>query len=320
MISGRTILRYLRNLNQYLGQFPYNEKSTYFEHLISVAFSRGLYLPYYTIDNDDESVEQRVTWQGSDSSGDLSKSPAGKTDIIAYCCGFYLVIEATRKTGSGQWTDEFAQALRHCGAFVRTKGLDPRQVYIVLVTTRLHEDTYCSLRHQPPREYKFVPLETEVLVRILETSILAFTMKNIELRTLFNKIPKLLVSSSSLEDFRNTLDEESKTWQKEVLKQEKDTFIGVKSYEAMKKINRPAVVVGEIFDSLLKHPFVGQYLNIVGEKLSSCDIEKILVNESLGCRAGRTIQTDEPLLECVPCTDFKGRGLRLIRAVEGIGC
>jgi len=319
MISGRTILRYLKNLDEYLDQFHY-EESTYFEHLISIAFSKSLYLPYYTINNEDNSVEQRVTWNGSDNNGIFSKSPAGKTDIISYCCGFYIVIEATRKTGSGQWTDEFAQALRHCKAFVRTEGLDPRDVYIVLVTTKLHEDTYRSLRHQPPREYKFVPLEKDVLSRILETSILAFTIRHLDLRALFNNIPQLLTSSTSLEDFRQTLEEESKNWQKEVLKQEKETFIGVKSYEAMKKINRPAVVVGEIFESLLKHPFVGQYLNIVGEQLSSCDIEKILVNESLGYRAGRTIQTDEPLLECVPCTDFKGRGLRLIRAVEGIGC
>jgi len=319
MISGRTILRYLRNLNQYLGQFPCKE-STYFEHLITVAFSQGLYLPYYTFNSEDKSVEQRVTWNGSDINGVLSKAPARKTDIIAYCCGFYLIVEATRKTGSGQWTAEFGQALRHCRDFVRTERLDPRDVYIVLVTTELHEDTYSSLRHRPPREYKFVPLETEILARILETAILAFTMKHMELRTLFNKIPQLLISSSSLADFRNILEEESKTWQKEVLRQEKRAFIGVKSYEAMQKIPRAAVAVSEILESLWRHPFVGQYLKIVGEELNGNEIEKILVEESLGCCAGRTIQTDEPLFECVPCTDFKGRGLRLIRAIERIGC
>lgn len=165
-----------------------------------------------------------------------------------------------------------------------------------------------------------MPLETESLVRILETAILAFTMKHLELRALFNKIPQLLASSSSLVDFQSTLKEELKTWQREVLRQEKSAFIGVKSYEAMQKIPRAVVAVSEILESLLKHPFVGQYLKIVGEKLSGDEIERVLVEESLGCRAGKTIQTDEPFFECVPCADFKGRGLRLIRAVERIGC
>jgi hypothetical protein len=69
----------------------------------------------------------------------------------------------------------------------------------------------------------------------------------------------------------------------------------------------------------LKHPFVGQYLRIVGQKLNGDEIERILIEESLGCRAGITIRTDEPLLESVPCADFKGRSLRLMGAVEGTG-
>jgi len=317
MVSGRTILRYLRKLDEYLGQFRY-EQSKYFEQLIGIALSRLLYLPFYTLDNDDEMIRHRVVWKGSDRGGTLSCAPQGEPDIIAYCYGFYLIVEATQKTGAGQWTDEFAQALRHKNNFVRARNVNPTAVYIVLVTPKLHEDTFCSLHNHPSREHKFVPLETDVLVRILQTSILAFTMKHLELRKMFNRIPECLENSSSLSDFQIALEKELRTWQKEVLRQEKRAFIGVKSYEAMQKIPRASVAVSEILQSLLKHPFVGQYLKIVGEELSVSEIERILVDESLGRRAGKTIQTDEPLFECVPCADFKGRGLRLIGAVESI--
>lgn len=314
MVSGRTILKHLKRLDEYLQQFRYRQ-SIYFENMIGMAFSRALYLPFYTNDEDDETIEHRVVWEGSNRGGVLSRAPQGRPDVIAYCYGFYLIIEATQKTGAKQWTDEFAQAVRHSNNFVRVNSLDPNAVYIVLVTPELHEDTYCSMRHHPPRECKFVPLETDTIISILKTAILAFTMKHLELRTLFNKIPQLLASSSSLEDFRSTLNEELKTWQREVLRHEKRAFIGVKSYEAMQRIPRAVVAVSEILESLWRHPFVGQYLKIIGEELSANEIERILVEESLGYRAGRTIQ-DEPLFECVPCTDFKGRGLRLIGEVE----
>jgi len=317
ILSGRTILRRLRKLDEYLRQFPYRQ-SIYFEQLVGLAFSRGLYLPFYTNDNDDETIKHRVVWAGSDRSGVLSKAPQGKPDIIAYCFDFYVTIEATQKSGANQWTGEFAQAVRHCSDFVRENSVEPSKVYVVLVTPKLHEDTYQSLRHHPPRDSKIVPLETEALVRILETAILAFTMKHLEFRVLFNEIPKCLAGSSSLPDFRSTFEKELRTWQRKVLRRERRTFIGVKAYETMQKIPRAAVAEGEILESLLKHPFVGQYLKIIGEKLYAGDIERILAEESLGCCAGKTIQTDEPLFERVPCVDFKGRGLRLIKAVESV--
>jgi len=316
--SARTIRGHLRNVDAYLGGFPEQERSTCFEYLTALAFSQILHLPFYSADNDDKNIEHRVTWQGSDKGGALSKAPGGGPDSVACCYGFHLTIEATRKTGAGQWSGEFAQSVRHCQDFVHTSAVNPAHVYIVLVTPKLHEDTYRSLHHHPPQRGHFIPLETSCLARILDTSVLAFTMKHLELRGLFNKVPEYLSGSASLEDFRRTSEDEVRNWQKEVLRLEKSAFIGVKSYEAMRKIPRAAVAESEILQSLLRHPFVGQYLNILGEKLRVGEIEKVLVGQNLGYRAGRTIQTDEPILECVPCVDFKGRALRLVKAVESI--
>jgi len=317
MTSGRTILGHLKNLDGYLAQFVHKE-SDYFEQLISSAISKVLYLPLYTIDRDDESVGQRATWYGNDNGGIPSKAPAGKPDTIAYCCGFYLIVESTRKTGANQWTDEFAQSLRHCDDFVKANSVSPRHVYILLITPRLYEDTYCSLRHHPSTKYNLVPLETGLLAEILNTSILALTIRHLDLRRFLNRIREYIRESSSFQEFQENCKEGIIIWKKEVLKQEKSTFIGIKSYETMQKINRAAVGSSEIFENLLKDSFVEEYLNNLGEKVDVHEIESTLRGNSLGYVAGKTIQTDELLFECVPCADFKGRAIRFIKAVENI--
>jgi len=319
MPSGRTLESYLRKLNEYLGQFPY-EQSTYFEQLIGFTFSQVLSLPFYEVGSDDPQVEQRVVWQGSSAGGRLSRAPSTSRnpDIVAYCCGFHLVIEATQKTGASQWSQEFAQAVRHCDDFVSANGLDPSAVCIVLVTPEIHEDTYRSLRHGPRTKYPFVPLEIATLSAMVRTSILAFTMRNLDLRGLLNEISKYVTRSVTVQEFRTGLEDKVLGWQKDVMRREKGAFIGVKAYEAMKRIRRPAVAVSEIFESLIRHPFVGQYLKIIGEKVNVAEIETILVEQSLGCCAGRTLQTGECLIERVPAVDFKHRGSILIRVVDEI--
>jgi len=317
MVSGPTILTHLRNLTQYLDQFPHQENA-YFEQLIGMAFSEVLYLPFCTIDNDNAAVEHRVIWQGSDQSGCLSPAPGGKPDIIVYCYGFYLVIEPTLKTGANQWTQEFASAVRHCSDFVKVHNASAADVYTLLVTPKLYEDTYESLRRHPRTQYKFVPLQTDVLREILKTSILALSIRHLDLRRFFNRVPEYIKESSTLPEFHKRCEEGIEVWQKEVLKQEKDAFIGIKSYETIRKTNRPAVSVGEIFENLLKDSLVEEYLTLLGETVDIREIETILKQQSLAHIAGRTIQ-DELLFECVPYVDFKGRALRVIKAVQSVG-
>lgn len=317
MASARTVLRHLRNLDPYLMRFPRLQRARWFERLTVEALSHILYLPFYTSDTDDTSIPYRVVWEGSDTIGNRG-APPGRPDGIAYCYELYLTVEATLKSGANQCTQEYAQSLRHCEDFINESGAPQNRMYIVFVTRELYEDTYQSIRSRPRTGYNFIPLETRLVTKILETSVLAFTMKHIQLQRVMREIISALRRSGSLTDFRAVAENVVENWQKEVLRLEKGTFIGVKSYEAMLKIHRPAVAVSEILKSLLKHPFVGQYLNIIGEKLSVAEIETVLVEQSLGYRAGRTIRTDEPLFESVPCADFKGRGLRLIEAVERI--
>lgn len=314
MISSRTILRLLKKLDQ-------AQQSAYFEQLVAQAFSRILYLPFYSSDNDDASISHRVAWLGSEKN--LSRdpqnanAPPNNPDAIAYAYKFYVLIESTLRTGANQWTREFAQSLRHCDDFVSCTGAQPNEVYIVLVAPELHIDTYRSIRQNPRPGFNFIPLEVPALAKILETSILAFTMRHLELRRLLNQFPECIRNSSSLRDLHKLLKNLIKGWRQDVLKLEKDAFIGVKSYKVMKEIGGTHIGVSEILQKLQGHPIVLQYLNIIDDRLSVDEIRDILIQQSLVSRLSPTIEGEE-IFEPVPSLDFKARELRLIRAVEEI--
>jgi hypothetical protein len=313
MVSPRTILRYLKNLPHYLAQFHLSQQSIYFEKLITEALSHVLYLQFFTANNDNPSIPHRVIWQGS--TNPLSKSPPQGPDGIAYCYNFCVTIEATLKTGANQWSQEFAQSIRHCEDFCNQRQIQQKDAFAIMVCTAIHRDSYQSIRNNPRQEYTLFPMMVSDLAKILETSILAITIRHIELRRLFHQLSDCIRNSASLADYLQSSDDLIKKWQKNVLSSEKSVFIGLKSYEAMRRIGRNAIGVSEILQQLQKHPYVAQYLNIIGTKLTIIEIENDLVQQSLACSAGRTIQDNETLFEAVPSTDFKGRGHRLIDAV-----
>jgi hypothetical protein len=316
MASSRAILKNLKNINQYLAQFHQSQQSTYFEKLIAEAFSHILHLPFYTSDNDGTDIPHRVIWRGNINST-TSRAPEGGPDAIAYCYGFYLTIEATLKTGANQWTQEFAQSIRHCEDFCSQSQINPKDAFALLICNKMHRDTFRSIKGNPREEYILIPIEISEVSRILDTSILAFTMRHLELRRLLNHIPGCIKSSSSVDDYRRVLGELITNWQKEVLQIEKSAFIGVKSYEAMRKTNRMHVGTSEILQKLQRHQTVNKYLRIIGEKLSVNSIEVCLIQQSLASQLSQTYE-GEKVFSPVPFTDFRGRELKLLETVEAI--
>jgi hypothetical protein len=314
MGSSRTILRDLRYINNYLSRFHKSLQSTYFEKLIAEAFSHVLHLPFYTISDDNKDTLYCIIWQGDISNSSITKAPQGEPDAVAYCYGFYLLIEATLKTGANQWSQEFAASIRHCENFCSKNNILPENVFALLVCTDLHKDTYRSIQHNPT-EYKLIPIEIPNLSKIIETSILAFTIRHIELRRLLIKILETVRNSSSLDDFRNTVNDLVTDWQKDVLKIEKNALVGLKSYETMQRINRTYIGVSEILKELQKDRTIDKYFKIIGEKLSFDIIEESLIHQSLAFRLTSTYE-GENLFSPVPFVDFNGRWSRFIKAVE----
>jgi hypothetical protein len=186
MSSSRVILRGLKDLDGYLNQFNPSQQSAAFEQLIAEAFSSILYLPFYTSDNDNSQIPNRVVWSGS--TNPLSKAPPNKPDTIGHCCDFHIVVEATRKTGSTQCSQEFAQSIRHCENFCASNNISAQDAYVLVVCTQLHVDTYRSIKSHSRQKYRLIPLEVADVERILQTSILAFTLRHLELRGLFHSL------------------------------------------------------------------------------------------------------------------------------------
>lgn len=279
MSSSRVILRGLKDLDGHLNQFNLSQRSAAFEQLIAKALSNILYLPFYTSNNDNSQIPNRVVWFGS--TNPLSKSPPNKPDAIGHCCDFHIVVEATRKTGSTQCSQEFAQSIRHCENFCASNNISPQDAYVLVVCTQLHVDTYLSIKSHPKREYRLVPLEVADVAGILQTSILAFTLRHLELRGLFNSICAGIVASSSLADFRRSVNDIMAQWQKDVLRLEKTVFVGVKSYEAMRRIGRQHIGATEILQKLQKHPIVNQYFKLIDDKVGTDAIADALVTHSL---------------------------------------
>lgn len=317
MESARTILRKLRNLNQYLSSFHNShQKPTYFEILVAKALSHLFHLPFYSSDNDNPDISHRVTWLGR--INPISNAPGGGPDAISYCYNFYILLEATINTGVRQWTREFASSIRHFENFCSATGAQKSNVYVLMICPKLHIDTYRSISSNPREECKLIPIEVTDFSRILETSILAFTIKHLEIRKLIHNIYDCIRSSSSLREFRKSVPESITTWQKDVLKMEKSSFTGVKSYEAMRKIGRTYIGLSEILKKLQNHPFVQQYFNIIGDKIGIKIIRDSLVQQSFASKSGRTITDDEELFEPVPKTDFVGRSKRIIDVVVSL--
>jgi len=313
MTSSRAMLRILKDLDGYLSQFNQSQWSALFEQLVAEALSHMLYLPFYTSDNDDSQIPHRLVWLGGTTP--LCKAPPEGPDAIAHCCNFHFVIEATMKTGSSQWSQEFASSIRHCEEFCSHNGIVPRDTYILLVCTQLHVDTYRSIKNHPRQEYRLIPLDIGDVVKILGTSILAFTLRHLEIRGLLHSICDCIVGSSSLADFRRSVNDAITQWQKDILRLEKDVFIGVKSYEVMRKIGRQHIGATEILDRLQKHPVVNQYFKLIGDKVGTDMIADALVSHSFAAKLTATYD-DEQVFQPVPSVDFRQRSLRLIRAVE----
>jgi len=160
-------------------------------------------------------------------------------------------------------------------------------------------------------------MEVSSVVKILESFTLAFTAKHVELRRLFNQMVDCFKTTASLGAFRTSMDELLTKWQIEVLTNERNAVIGIKSYEAMVKINRKHIGTGEIFDKLQNHPTVGRYLSLIREQISIKIVEESLIQQSLAYELSQTYDR-ERVLSPVPFVDFKKRGLRLIKAVESI--
>lgn len=305
----------LTNLKNFLSRYPHNEAGA-FEYLAASTFSQAFYLPFQSIDNEDTSVNHRVMWYGSVTNlktTTKAASPAG-SDSICFAYGFYVLIENTLRTGANQWRKEFIESLKHYDKFITDRTLDRKDVLLALIVSKLHNDTYTGFKQKVLEGYNIVLLESSWLEKVVEASKMISTVRHLDLRHLFNDMLKILRESTSFEKFRTDMNKSISEWQKDVLKREKTVFFGLKSYEAMRKVGRNIVGTSEILLNLNKDSRLNRYVQILGGDLTTY-IKESLLSEKL---AYLVTTPDEDCFCKVNCTDYKARGLRLIKEVEDL--
>jgi len=312
----------LTRLRQYLKRFPGKDQPAAFEYLVAGAFSQIFDLTLQTKDNEDSSIKHRVIWYGKINKKikTIVKSPTGP-DSICFACGFYVLFESTLRDGANQWRREFIESIKHYDKFVKQQRVNKRDVYLILIVRRLHKDTFNGFQQKALGGYNIILLEASLIAQICNIIKAVFTVRNTDLRQLFNNLVKALRESTSFRRFRDNIDQYISEWQKDIHKTGKIPFLGVRSYETICKAvhqkGRANLSTGEIYRKLLKDPIVKDYFEVIGDKPLISYVEKSLIDQGLGVVVGTTSQ-NEPLFEPVHIADFKRRVLRLIKTVENL--
>jgi hypothetical protein len=285
--------------------------------LVSSAFSRIFYLPFQTGDKEDQNVSHRVIWYGTvnENSKTFSLSPSGP-DSICFAYGFCILIEATlRGNVRDQWRREFVESLKHYDDFIRDNNKEKRDVYLILVAPEFNKDTYAGFQQKAREGYNIVLLESSCIAKIGEISKISFTVGHLDLRILFNKLVKKFRESTSFDKLKIEFSKSISEWGKDVFKNEKPVFFGLKAFEAMKKINRNVVGISEILLKLNRDNQFKSYMKVLGGGDLTSYIKDGLLYVKLAC----LVETpDEDHFCRTNSLDFEARGLKLIEKVKGI--
>lgn len=304
------------NFQRYLKRYSQNDQPAAFEYLVAGNISQIFFLPFQSSDNENNSVKHRVIWLGSINrrSNTISKSPSGP-DAICFAYGFYILIESTLRQGANQWRKEFVESLKHYEHFLTNNNVDKKDVYLLIIAPKIHEDTYTGFKQKACEGYKIVVLKNSHLAKIGKCSGMISTIRHLDLRMLFNDMVKILRESVAFEKILYELNKAIYKWQRDVFKREKEVFFGLKAYEAMKKVPKNIVGTADILLNLERDEKFNYYYHILGGGDVASYIKDGLLSEKL---AYLITTPDEDVYCKVNAIDFKKRGLRLIKAVEGI--
>jgi len=307
----------LRNLPGYLGRYERKQQPGAFEFLVSSVFARSFHLPLQNADTEDATVEHRVIWHGRVDSQRRIFSPASHgPDGVCLACGYSMLIEGTlRGNVSSQWRKEFVECLSHYDEFLQRRNVERNDAYLALVAPQFHQSTYTGFKQKALEGYNVVMLECESLAKICIISDGIRTLRQLDLRHLIKGLVRELRQSGSLASFRGDVGRCIAEWEVEMLKQERTVYFGLKSYEVMKRAGTDIVGVSDIMLGLNKDRQFERYLR----KLGGGDLAEYVREGLVRERLARIVEAPSEDLFCkVEGADFRGRGLRLIRAVEEI--
>ena len=312
-----SLCRALRNAERYLSRYPDHLRSVFFEELAVQAFVQILHLPFYDADTDETNVPKRVTWNGSHTT--KSKAPSGP-DGVARAHGFFLLLEATRKTGTTQLTQEIGPLRQHASHFLQVENIAANDLYVLMVTPALTDDTYTALRSLK-EQYTILGIEAADLARLLDACWLAFTTRHCDVRRLLTEIREAMRREGKIDHFRDETRRLLENWRVDILRAEKCTVLAMRAYEAMVKQEGGVVATSTIWTTLQSNRELDRYLKPIGSSVSRIElgeIAEVLLSQSLAYRLGKDPTSDEDYLCPVPCGDYCFRSHRCQQEVRRI--
>lgn len=278
--SPRATLAELRDLSSFLGRYHDNQKSAIFEWIISKSFAGALNLPFFTSSDNDPAQKRKVLWNGSLSP--ISKAPPGP-DCLVHAYSYNCIVEPTRREGSSQWTQEGAQLIRHTTAAISQFRWSQSSTYSILVATKIANDTYYNF-HINTSGAKIVLLEVGNVIGVLETSVLAISMRAMELSSLMEEAFNHLRLCPSVSSYRSCVANSLSTWRQRILESEKHVFVGLKALKTMKNMNRdPPIGLGELYGKMTQNNWVKHYLGLLGQTLDLQLVADSLSRHGFAC-------------------------------------
>ena len=144
------------------------------------------------------------------------------------------------------------------------------------MATKIANDTYYNF-HTNAGGAKIVLFEVEHVIGMLETSVLAISMRPMELSSLMEEALTHLRLCPNLKSYRSCIANSVSTWRQRILESEKHVFVGLKALRTMKSMKRtPPIGLGELFGKMSQNNWLKHYLGLLEQSL---DLQ--LIAESL---------------------------------------
>jgi hypothetical protein len=304
MSACETARQNIRDISAYVRKFPHEQQSAAVELLFSKAVSFVFHLPFYTSENDDQNILNRVVWNGHDEIAPVCGTNAG-ADTIVFARDFDILLEVTRLTGANQWKREFAPALRHLNEYLIQTRKSKDSVYLLLIAPEIHVDTFNSIRQKQIEENNIIPITFDNVEKIAEVCSLTVGLRHIDLKNLFGVLADNIRKIHDLQEYIAKSEKIILEWQRDFLRQSKLAFLGIKGYKVFKKKQAKILTASDIVTELNTQKDVQSYFKILGGLPERTDVIDGLLIFGFGCQQG--LLEHDPILSIASELDIQKR-------------
>ncbi len=313
MSTCETVRQNIRDINAYVAKFSHEQRSAAVELLFSKALSFVFHLPFYTSENNDSNVLNKIVWNGQNESAPICSANTG-ADSIVFARNFDVLVEITRRTGANQWKLEFGPALRHMSEYLTQTGRLKDSVHLLLIAPEIHSDTFNSIRQKQIEEDNIIPMTFDNVEKIAEVCSLAIGLRHVDLKNLFGILADNIRKIDNLHEYVAKSEEDVLKWQKDLLRYNRLAFLGIKGYKVFKNRQARILTASDIVTELNTQKDVQSYFKILGKLPSRTDVSDGLLIFGFGCQQG--LLEHDPILSIASELDIQKRMEEIVENIK----